>query len=380
MKVRTFRARSMGEALALVKRTFGGRAVIIHTKNVRAPGLSGFFGRQIVEIAAASDNAASPTLQGAPTRDLGVPAAYREQARPKQPTSDDQLTRLREEIAGIRTTLDDMVRSNCPPTVAGLPEPLTECYTTLLRRGVDEALAAEVVRSVADEASEADLWFVDRLRERITGRLAEHVKVAGPVQLAAGRCRVVALVGPTGVGKTTTIAKLAANSRVRAQRRVALITIDTYRIAAVQQLRTIADIIKVPLRTVLTVGDLRAALNDLRGYELVLIDTAGRSQRDEMKMSELKSFMAAASPDEVHLVVSATGSTGNVLEVIKRFSDCGPNRLLLTKLDEAEALGRLVSVSSRSDVPVSYLTTGQDIPDDIELASANRLGALVWER
>jgi len=370
----------MGEALALVKRTFGGRAVIIHTKNVRAPGLSGFFGRQIVEIAAASDNAASPTLQGAPTRDLGVPAAYREQARPKQPTSDDQLTRLREEIAGIRTTLDDMVRSNCPPTVAGLPEPLTECYTTLLRRGVDEALAAEVVRSVADEASEADLWFVDRLRERITGRLAEHVKVAGPVQLAAGRCRVVALVGPTGVGKTTTIAKLAANSRVRAQRRVALITIDTYRIAAVQQLRTIADIIKVPLRTVLTVGDLRAALNDLRGYELVLIDTAGRSQRDEMKMSELKSFMAAASPDEVHLVVSATGSTGNVLEVIKRFSDCGPNRLLLTKLDEAEALGRLVSVSSRSDVPVSYLTTGQDIPDDIELASANRLGALVWER
>ncbi|HUW58473.1 MAG TPA: flagellar biosynthesis protein FlhF [Planctomycetota bacterium] len=379
--MKTFRAQSMREALALVKRTLGADAVIIYTKNIRAPGLRGFLGKQLVEIAAAAEVRNPPVSpQPAPLSGPGPAAAYGRQAPARRSGTDEQLQRLREEVLGIRSTLDELVRSNCPPVVAGLCEPLSEGYVTLVGHGLDERLAADVVRSLAAEMTETELRSEERVRERITGRLAEHVNVGGAIRLTAGRRQVVVLIGPTGVGKTTTIAKLAANFKVRGKRRVALITIDTYRIAAVQQLQTIADIIKVPLRTVLTVGDLKQALVDLQDYDLVLIDTAGRSQRDEVKMNDLKAFVTASWADEVHLVVSATGSMGNMLDVVKQFRDVGPNRLLITKVDEAEALGTLVSVSSRVRVPVSYVTTGQDIPDDIEVASAGSLASMVWER
>lgn len=380
MKVKTFQARSMREALALVKRTFGSGAVIIHTRTLRAPGLNGLFGRQIVEVAAASEVARQQRPQSQPARKRDLSEAYLRQEPPKQQLPNDQIARLREEISGIRSSLDDLVRSNCPLSIAGLPEKLTEGYLTLVRNGVTDQLAAEVIRSLAEEMTDAELQFADKVRQGITERLGEYVRVSGPVRLDAHGRRVAALIGPTGVGKTTTIAKLAANFKVRGRRRVALITIDTYRIAAVQQLQTIADIIRVPLRTVLTVGDLKQALEELREYDLVLIDTAGRSQRDELKMNDLKCFLEAAKPDEVHLVVSATASMENMLEVVERFRGAGPNRMVLTKVDEAEALGRLVSVSRRSDLPISYVTTGQDIPNDIEVASASRVVAMAWER
>ncbi len=385
MKVKTFRAQSMREALALVRRSFGGEAVILYTKSVRAPGLWGYFGRQVVEVAAASDVprhatlAVEPQAAPAPIATRAVAEAY---ARPEAPAAhspNDQLKRLREEVAGIRTALDDLVKSNCPPSVAGLPEPLTEGYLTLVRHGVAETLAAEVARGAAEELATQPTLMPEVLRASMTRRLAGHVAVAGGIELNGAR-RVVALVGPTGVGKTTTIAKLAANFKVRQHRSVALVTIDTYRIAAVQQLQTIADIIQVPLMTVLTVGDLRQALDGLRHYDLVLIDTAGRSQRDELKMFDLDAFLKAAAADEVHLVVSAAASLGNMAEVIDRFKPLGPTRLIVTKVDEAEALGRLASVSSRCGLPLSYVTTGQDIPNDIELAAPERVAAMAWER
>ena len=389
MKVKTFRAHSMRAALAAVKQTFGAGAVIIYTRNVRAPGLRGLLGRHLVEVAAASDVPRGAAVEAksakAPERVQAVAQqrlrdAYLRQEPPRAAARNDQLKALREEIGGIRSALDEMLRGGCPPSIAGLPEALCEGYLALVRRGVAEKLAADVVRTLAGEMTEAELCFADKVRERITGRLAEHVNVSGAVRLTAGERKVVALIGPTGVGKTTTIAKLAANFKIRGHKRVALITIDTYRIAAVQQLQTIADIIKVPLYTVETVGDLQQTLDELRNVDLVLIDTAGRSQRDELKMNDLRTFIKTAGADEVHLVVSATGSTGNITEVIKRFKTIGPNRLLMSKVDEAETFGGVVSAASSCGLPVSYMTMGQEIPNDIEVADGSRVAAMVWER
>jgi len=379
MKIRTFRAGSMSEALGLVRRTFGTDATIVYTKTVRAPGLRGFLGREIVEIAAASEVPRQEAAQEMRTVRKPEPLASGGRHAADKP-ADDQLTRLREEIMGIRSTLDDLVRANCPPSIAGLTEPLSEAYMTLVRHGVSEQLASESVEAVSRQMAGGEAVDGGALRERITRSLAGCARTSGAIEVKAGARRVVALVGPTGVGKTTTIAKLAANFKVRAHRDVALVTIDTYRIAAVQQLQTIADIIKVPLRTVMTVGDLKLAMEELRNYELVLIDTAGRSQRDELKMNDLESFLGAAAPDEIHLVMSAAASLGNMIEVAERFAPAGPNRIVLTKVDEAEALGRLITLASRTNIPVSYLTTGQDIPDDIEVASGERLATIVWER
>ena len=384
MKVRTFQADSMTEAIALVKRTFGSGAIIITTKAIRAPGVRGWLGRQWIEVTAATDvprsrHVGTTTTPGRTIRPE-VSQAYRRGAVPQTTSPENSdLRKLRDEITGIRNSLDDLVRSACPKGVAGLPDKLVEGYMTLVRTGVSEQLAGNVTRTLAEELTETQLNSTDLIRERITTALADHVKVGGPIRLAKRGRRVVAMVGPTGVGKTTTIAKLAANFKVRARKRVALITIDTYRIAAVQQLQTIADIIKVPLRTVLTVGDLKQALADLGDVDLVLIDTAGRSQRDELKMNELKTFISAAAADETHLVISATGSEKNMTDVVSRFKVIGPDRLIVTKTDEAEALGKLVTVLHGTGMALSYVTTGQDIPDDIEVADATRVAQMVWE-
>ena len=153
---------------------------------------------------------------------------------------------------------------------------------------------------------------------------------------------MVALVGPTGVGKTTTIAKLAANYRLREKRRVGLITVDTYRVAAVEQLRTYADIIDLPMEVVATPREMREAVARMNHLDLVLMDTAGRSPRDEVKIQELKSMLAEAEPDEVHLVLSSTAGAKSLISTAERFADVGTTALLLTKLDEAHSLGHLV--------------------------------------
>ena len=157
----------------------------------------------------------------------------------------------------------------------------------------------------------------------------------------------MALVGPTGVGKTTTIAKLAANYRLREKQRVGLITVDTYRVAAVEQLRTYADIIDLPMEVVATPREMREAVARMRNLDLVLMDTAGRSPRDEIRIQELRSLLTEAEADDVHLVLSATAGTKSLAATAEKFADVGTTALLLTKLDEATSLGHLVSLSRR---------------------------------
>ncbi len=181
------------------------------------------------------------------------------------------------------------------------------------------------------------------------------------------------MIGPTGVGKTTTIAKLAANLKLRQNRKVGLITIDTYRIAAVEQLRTYAQIIHVPLRVVMTPDELSAAIDEMDDLDAILIDTAGRSQRNVERLDELKEFLDAAAADEVHLVLSTTANVKNLQAAMDRFGSLGANKLILTKLDEAVSFGMILSIVKRMDAALSFVTTGQDVPDDIEVGQGRRL-------
>jgi flagellar biosynthesis protein FlhF len=185
----------------------------------------------------------------------------------------------------------------------------------------------------------------------------------------------VALVGPTGVGKTTTIAKLAANFHLRDRHRVGLITVDTYRIAAVEQLRTYADIIDLPMAVVSTPREMRQAVERFADLDLVLLDTAGRSPRDDVRIQELKSMLNEARADEVHLVLSSVASLPALRKTAERFAGVGTTALLLTKLDEATGLGNLLPLIADCDLPLSYVTHGQNVPDDIAAADSQRLAA-----
>ena len=184
----------------------------------------------------------------------------------------------------------------------------------------------------------------------------------------------MALVGPTGVGKTTTIAKLAAHYRLKEKRRVGLITVDTYRIAAVEQLRTYADIIDLPMQVVSTPREMREAVRRMDNLDLVLMDTAGRSPKDEVKIRELGPFSARPAPTRSTWCSAAWASPRPWNRRPSASPPVGTTALMLTKLDEATGLGNLLPLVRHCKLPLSYLTNGQNVPDDIETADAAAAG------
>jgi flagellar biosynthesis protein FlhF len=273
--------------------------------------------------------------------------------------------------------VEGLYRRNSGSSRPDLPAAFYRLFTELLDAEVPEELAREFVERVRSDARSADLSDAALLKNRLSTLIAAEIPVAPPIELLAGRRRIMALVGPTGVGKTTTIAKLAANFRLKQRRRVGLITVDTYRIAAVEQLRTYADIIDLPMEVVSTPREMRAAVERLSHLDLILMDTAGRSPKDEVRIQELSGLLAEAAPDEVHLVLSSTSSASSLTQTAQRFAAVGTTSLVLTKLDEASGLGSLLPLVRASKLPLSYLTHGQNVPDDIEAANAGRLARAV---
>jgi flagellar biosynthesis protein FlhF len=258
-----------------------------------------------------------------------------------------------------------------------VPQRLFQAYARLIDADVDEQDARQLLEDLQSTTDRIDATDPNVLISALSAQIEQTIRCTGPIQIVPGRRTVAALVGPTGVGKTTTIAKLAANFKLRDKARVGLVTVDTYRVAAVEQLRTYAEIIDLPMHVVASPGELRQAIDRLADMDLVLIDTAGRSPRDELKIQELRSFLSEADVDQVHLVLSlATGVRTNELTA-EKFRSVGVTSMLLTKLDEAAGPGAIVSAARRIQLPVSYLTTGQDVPDDIEPADARRAAQLI---
>src|SRR5439155_4014053 len=253
-----------------------------------------------------------------------------------------------------------------------------EHYLQLVQNQVAEELALDIVKNIQRQVRPEHLKNAEFIQEKLAEQLEKLIPVAGPiVRTKTNAPHVVALIGPTGVGKTTTIAKLAANLKLREKRRVGLITLDTYRIAATEQLKRYADIIGAPLRIVSNVEDLRGAIESMSDLEFILIDTAGRSPRDALKISELKNFLEAAGADEVHLVLSTTASQECVELAIEKFGEVRCDKIIFTKLDEAAHVGTVLNVVRRLNKSLSYITTGQDVPDDIEVGRGKRLAQLI---
>jgi flagellar biosynthesis protein FlhF len=383
MDIKTFRAKTMQQALALVRRELGPDAAVLHTRELNSGMMSRLlFGRQY-EVAASA-------VVNVPSR---LPPALRQSAGPYQEASRLPPVHLeadyrsqyrddfRHQVAGQLDELQAMVEKLCQRTASApqhdLPESLFRVFADMIEADVDEATARSLIDRVRSGKQSGDLADPLMVRARVAQLLEDEMRVTGPISADPEKCRLVALVGPTGVGKTTTIAKLAANYRLREKRRVGLITVDTYRVAAVEQLRTYADIIDLPMEVVATPREMREAVGRMNHLDLVLMDTAGRSPRDEVKIQELKSMLAEAEPDEVHLVLSSTASAKGLIGAAERFADVGTTALLLTKLDEATSLGHLIGLVRECRLPISYITDGQNVPDDIQTAECRELARLM---
>ncbi|MEX0886477.1 MAG: flagellar biosynthesis protein FlhF [Phycisphaeraceae bacterium] len=276
-----------------------------------------------------------------------------------------------------RTTGDTAARSD-------MPDKLFDQYLSLLEQEVAEELAGEIVDNVRQSLEQSELEDAHACRRAVMKAVAQLMPTDDPESDAAAATpavkrgpRTIALIGPTGVGKTTTIAKLAATFKLKRQLKVALITIDTYRIAAVDQLRTYAGIIGVPLRVVTSPDEMQRAVQEFADCDAVLIDTAGRSQRDDPRLDELARFIKAADADEVHLVLSSTCTQSVLEDTIERFARIPADRVIFTKLDEAVTFGVVLNVMRKVRKRLSYVTTGQEVPHEIEPGRADRLAALM---
>jgi len=268
------------------------------------------------------------------------------------------------------------------PATPSRPRSIEAAHAHSLEQELDSDLAARIINDVAkqfagasSQPSDADVRHA--LEQRLVAILPSDDEDPFAMAPGANGARRIAFVGPTGVGKTTTLAKIAAQLKLKRGLRVGIVAADTYRIAAVDQLRTYAEILGLPVEVASSPKDAARACASLSDVDVILIDTAGRSQNDHMKISELRAFLASAAPDETHLVLSATASARTLARAAETFGAVGVNRIVLTKLDEAATFGTLVSLVERLGKRVSFFTQGQEVPDHIEIARSRRLAALI---
>jgi len=294
-----------------------------------------------------------------------------------------RVTSMHNELAAIRTMVGEVLQRQSTGhgrPLPAMPQQLFDMYLQLVSQDLTEDLADTIIDEVRGELGTEGCEDEQRVKTAVRERLSAYIPCAAtPVapQSPDGRPLTVALIGPTGVGKTTTLAKLAASFKLRHGRSVGLITADSYRIAAVDQLRTYANIIGLPLEVALTPADMRQAVHALSDCDVILIDTAGRSQRDHDRLNELRAFLDAAAPHEVHLVLSSTASEKVLLQESEAFASVGADKVVLTKLDEAVSFGMLINVIRRVGKELSFFTTGQEVPDHIELGRSDRLAELI---
>jgi flagellar biosynthesis protein FlhF len=365
----------MKEAMTRVRRDLGGDAVILSAREVRRRRLFGLGSRAVV-VVTASDTMPTDVAPG--KEGGGAARALTSIPTPVASAPQGLEAHFGEELVRLHRAVENLSRhGHIDHLLPELPGALVPIYAQLIEADVPEVLCRRLMKFVSDEVEPDELAHPDSIRAALCDGVEQCIAVAPPIRPVPGTRRIVALVGPTGVGKTTTVAKLAANLKLTQGARVGLITVDTYRIAAVEQLKTYAEIIDLPLAVVNDPAEMPRALDQLGPVEVVFIDTAGRSPRDEVKIRELSEFLEQARPDEVHLVLSAVAAPRGLQSALERFSTVQVDRLILTKLDEADALGGLLAVLSLSSRPVSYLTTGQAVPDDIEPADRKRLARLI---
>jgi len=395
----------MSEALARVKADLGKDAIILHTRTVQSGGLLGVGAKAQIEIVATRDAHVSPQPPGR-LGASGVLQAARAQVdaatlriepprRPviaPEPAARPVESSIRSEVEEIRSMVGQILRETRAGQAPRLPAELIDYYTGLVSQDVSAELARQLLERISsrlslgsgpayqspDRKAGGGAPNEERIRSELRACLSEMLPPVSPIKLTSGaKPTVVALVGPTGVGKTTTVAKLAAVMKLRERRRVGLITMDTYRIGAVEQLRTYAQILDVPLISVMTPMEMKTAVARMADRDLILIDTAGRSQRDDDRIGELKKMLDAAEPDQVHLVLSTTGREETLRQAVERFTPVGAGHLVFTKLDEAVGLGVMLNVLHTVKLKLSYLTSGQAVPDDIETGSAARVAELI---
>jgi len=383
MRVKRFQAPSMQEALEKVREELGVDAIILSTRKVRkAVGPNALFEELSVEVTAGLENSVLSPDPHKPEKLLSGFGDGEAESCSKNMVMDDrqEIKRLHEEMEEIRKDLQKFGKrhtervepANFPLSI---PEAVANSYRFLRSNGINDRAVVSIVNKL-QKKMEKEKHVIPNM-EMLLPIIQEGIPTSGPIGMGNKKNKVVALVGPTGVGKTTTIAKLAANYSLHVNKKVALFTLDTYRVAAVEQLKVYAHITGIPLEVIEKPEDLSVAFSRHTDKDLILIDTSGISQKNTEQIKSLKSFIDVIPDIEVHLLISSTTETKTMYSIVDNFSIIPISNLIFTKIDEGFTFGNLLNTTFKYKIPVSYLTCGQDVPKDIEPANARNIAWLV---
>jgi flagellar biosynthesis protein FlhF len=407
MRIKKFVGHTLKEATESMKRELGPEAIVVSSRRITRGGPLNIFGRDMFEVTAAIDEVSMGQQNS--YRSRAVPPGFQQQLgrsaqeldeqdtlanlrkiasqyergnadqRPVRRSQDSaELLDLRSDMEDLKGTLKSIVEHLKYSKMPALPDVLEKAFTRLVQHEVEEQLAVDIIQTVLARSSHEQMTNKQYLERQIVSALAGLIPQPEPERARRKKSRVIALVGPTGVGKTTTIAKLAAIHKLVNGQDVGLISADTYRIGAIEQLRTFAGIADIPMEVVYKPSEMPLALRKFRMKDIVFVDTVGRSQRSQKDLADLARFVSAADPDETHLVVNASTNIKTAEDIVDQFKLVRPNRLLFSKLDEAVTYGPLLNLVHRHHIPLSYVTTGQAVPDDIRTVDAAQFAAMVF--
>ncbi len=408
MRIKKYEANSMNDAVRMIKKDFGPDAVILHSRTINKGGMFGLFGRDVVEVMAGIDvnivekkqnqEARKPVAAQIPTqqypkeqvaqqRNIYAPREetkqyFRELTQEISPITsslEQKVTTLTREMDDIKETLNIIVRK-----VANSPHPMISpklmgYYKQLESKGISEDLIVSILQNIENDFEDKDLDNKQRINDYIRGKVIEMLGTTNQIDLDAPDAKkIIALVGPTGVGKTTTIAKMAANFSLIQKKKVALITIDTFRVAAIEQLRNYSNIIGIPMEVVFNIEDFTQALRKHKDMDIILIDTAGRSPNNRSQILELKKFLRNSFVD-TYLVLSVTSKSKDIYNTIQIYSAIFDDKIIFTKVDETDSRGVILDVVQKYHKKLSYFTNGQNVPDDFEVANPGKIADLIFD-
>ncbi|MFZ3576624.1 flagellar biosynthesis protein FlhF [Virgibacillus sp. DJP39] len=355
MRVKKYVAATMPEAMHQIRKELGVDAVILNSKEVRNGKLFGLFKKRNIEVIAALDP--EPKMPKPKVKNELPDINIDKKTGNSHVKNDSNVLNEIKQLKKLVEFQNQQVKSK-------FSTQYNIVYQHLMSQEVSESLAAEIVNSIIEKHGENNDFdqhtiFQDTMKE-ITNRISS-LSFEGITYDK----KIIHFVGPTGVGKTTSIAKVAAKSMLKDQKKVAFITADTYRIAAIEQLKTYAQILDVPLEVAYDIKDYKNAVEKFSDFDLILVDTAGRNFRDERFVHELKQSIDFNNEIETYLVLSLTAKPNDLQKISEQFKHIPIKEYIFTKIDETRQYGSMLNIALANKTGIAYMTNGQDVPDDI---------------
>lgn len=368
MKIKKYIADSMPEAMDVIRKDLGTDAVILQTKQIKQKRFLGLFHKKKIEVIAAKDPHPYQTKKEGTAGNAG-PA---EKAKPLVQTGQTAEHEILQEIKSLKKIIE-LETSN---KELDLPPDYKIAHHALLMQEVDRSLADEIIADAFAKLESEKEPGRKRIQQTVKGLINDRLNKL-TFDGITNEDKIVQFVGPTGVGKTTTIAKIAAQLMLKEKKRVAFITTDTYRIAAIEQLKTYARILNVPLEVAYNVDDYHQAIEKLADHDVILVDTAGRNFRNPTYIDQLKEMMGNVTGISTYLVLALTAKPKDMVGLFEQFKQIPLKEVIFTKMDETSQYGSILSITLPNEIGIAYMTNGQDVPDDLVKPNPSLISELI---